>query len=519
MSIAQRLAFSIGLLLALSIGGAVVAVWCAKRVDFEVTRMESAQRVYEQHLLLSNNAYLLFKQYGDQLVIGDLDGGAGETELARAVQANIRVLRDLIAEEIALVGAEDIEELESLDLIEAKINEITRSLALATNAGENGSGHLAEGSLTAVLDQRIDLDFRAAIDAALIEERREIEEARSEVSRALLLDQALSLGFALMALGAAAFCAWLVDARVRRPAQDIIDGTLRLSAGDFSSRLNRSGADEFARLAGVIDLMAAKVEETTGALAAQNTELSAEVDRRTQDLRELLDNARKAEAARRQLLADVSHELRTPLTVIRGEADVALRLREPSAEAYRQALQRARDAATHTARLVDDLLFIARAESAQVRLAADPVDLRMLLADLIETFANDVTVVATIDTAPVRADGGRLRQAVLVLIENARRHGGGSVLVRLDQSPDGYRIAVEDDGPGMGESDKKMAFERFYRGTNANASYRDGVGLGLPIARAIIEAHGGRIALEDRPGGGLIAALLIPVRPVLKVVS
>lgn len=90
--------------------------------------------------------------------------------------------------------------------------------------------------------------------------------------------------------------------------------------------------------------------------------------------------------------------------------------------------------------------------------------------------------------------------------------GGKQIMVRSASTPSGCTVAVEDDGLGMTDEEKALAFERFYRGTNAALRYSRGVGLGLPVARAIAKAHGGGITLADRPGGGLIAVLALPSR-------
>ena len=97
-----------------------------------------------------------------------------------------------------------------------------------------------------------------------------------------------------------------------------------------------------------------------------------------------------------------------------------------------------------------------------------------------------------------------------VLLDNARHHGGDWVGIELHTQADGYRIAIEDTGPGMTDEEKSLAFERFYRGSNAAERYREGAGLGLPVAQSIAQAHGGNIQLFDRAAGGLKAVLSLP---------
>ena len=158
--------------------------------------------------------------------------------------------------------------------------------------------------------------------------------------------------------------------------------------------------------------------------------------------------------------------------------------------------------------------MMARTESGEVRLTPEEVDLAALLGDVVATYGGD----AALDAVPgvtLRADPGRLRQALLALLDNARRHGGGRLWVRLHRTPESVAIDVEDDGPGLGDEEKALAFERFFRGSNAAEAYAEGSGLGLPIARA----HGGEVTLADREGCGLVARLTLPDRAPLRAVS
>lgn len=265
--------------------------------------------------------------------------------------------------------------------------------------------------------------------------------------------------------------------------------------------------------------MAEQISRKTKNLTSENKALEDTANIHTRQLEQLVSDLKKSDENRQRMLADVSHELRTPLTIIRGEAEIALRGGVKPVEVYQEALVRARDAAEHTARLVDDLLFVARNESGQARLKVHAMDLAEAVQETMATFGCGVIYLPDVDVAPMRGDVGRIRQALLILLENARYHGGSEITVRLTQTPDGYRVAIEDNGPGMTDEEKAHAFERFFRGPNAADRYREGLGLGLPVALSIAQAHGGSIELQDRMDGGLVAALMLPAQPVLKVVA
>ena len=517
MSITVRMRIILSSLLAAALASASLAFWSAERAAHLNARIELAHRHYETHLKLESHAYQLFKQYGDAMLIGDRDDGGGERRLTRLLRADIRAARAIIAEEIDLVGEEEFGELEEIArierLIEHTITELDRAVA------DRSSGDAVDGwaRLRAILDDDIDGEFARLIETAIAHEQAEIEAAREEAAAhasTAEIAAVLLAGFAL----AAALVARLVFRRAfEAPVARLADGARRFAAGDFSRPIEVRGADELARVGGVLNEMGRKIAARTEALASQNEALEAAVRERTDDLEKLLAEAKRAEANRRRLLADVSHELRTPLTIIQGEASVALRGGEKSVAEYREALTRARDAAAHTAQIVSDLLFIARKEADDARIAPETVDLRKLVAEALEMFAFDAPLLTTLDAAEAMVDPARVRQCLLTLLQNARQHAGGVSRVRLDPTPSGYRIAVEDDGPGLDETEKEAVFERFFRGSDASGDYREGLGLGLPIARSIAEAHGGAVYFIDGEKAGATAVIELPKRPALRI--
>jgi len=518
MKLISKLSLFFSLMLALALSGAALSVWSALQADYNLRRLGLANRVYAANLQLSNHTYQLFKQFGDVLIVGRTDNGESKSALIKLIRADIANIRDLIGREIELVGDEEIDELTALSELELQIERLVAELTSITRS--EGVSDIAGnwGRLSRILDGDIDRDFRQRIEAALEEEAEEVAETRTEAEAQLTLYRNLSALFAILALlgGMASYLVLKRSIQVRLKA--LSDGAEHFSSGNLTHRIDAGGKDELTSFAHTLNELADTVGERETALRSSNERLEQKVQDRTKRLEVLLNEARKAETNRKRLMADVSHELRTPLTVIRGEADIALRgPKEP--EEYRQALTMVREAATHTSRLVDDLLFVARHESGETRLDIADADLLKILRPLAESCGTKFTILTSLDKAPLRCDTGRVRQALLILLENARNYGGDLIEVRVDSSPDGYRIAVEDNGPGLSDTDKENAFERFFRGSNAAERYGDGAGLGLPVAKSIVESHGGKILLEDRDGGGLSAVMMFPATTRLSVVS
>ncbi len=519
MKLVARLRLLFAVMLLVGLAGAGLSLWSVRQTQHHIQRINLAHSVYDGYLSLSSHTFQLFKQYGDDMIIGDRDRGFGKAVLIDEIRRDITRIRGLIGTEIDLVGEEEIEELEWLALIEIKLEELIAALERVSTQSPPGELAASWWELSQVLDDDIDRDFRAMIDAALAEEIEEVEATKAEVGRRLLLLEGLALGFAGVAVAAGFGSMWAMGGLIRRPVERLLDGARRFGEADFGHRIALEGRDELAEIGATIDMMAERVGEKTQTLTLKNEELDRAVRTRTEQLERLLAAARQADRNRRQMLADVSHELRTPLTIIQGEADITLRGGDKPPEVYREALARTRDAASHTARLIDDLLFVARNEAGETRMVVGDVDLVQLLPEAAKGFEGVLDLEGTVDCAVVRGDAERLRQAVVVLLDNARRHGGKHIVARVDHAPNGFRVAVEDDGPGMSDDEKASAFERYFRGSNASDRYAEGVGLGLPIARAVVEAHGGEVSLEDREGGGLIATIFLPKQPRLRVVS
>lgn len=519
MRISNLLRGLAALMLIIALSGAALAYWSAQRAAYYNARINLAHKSYEAHLQLSGNTYQLFKQYGDAMLIGDRDQGVGEAELIRLIRANIRAIRALIGQEIDLVGEEEISELQLLSQIERKIEGlITRFEAVRKETGAEQFGR-NWADMSTMLDDEIDREFHMMINAALTEELEEVEETRTAAARQLQTAKAVTLLLVILALGVVSGTLWIYTTQIIRPMGRLMQGVNALAAGHFDHRMNVRGRHEIAEISGVMDTMAAMVEARTQSLTTQNSELEEAVRTRTAALESLLQKSRVAENARRQMLADVSHELRTPLTIIQGESDVALRGGDKTPEEYREALRRTRETARHTNLLVDDLLFISREEAGKSRLKLERVDLAELLKTSVEVFDRDIPVLADLEEAEISLDAARIRQCIAAMIQNARRYGGPEVLVRLLRTATGFRISVEDNGPGLPDAEKEKAFERFFRGSNAADRYEDGAGLGLPVVRSIARAHGGSALLQDRPGGGLSCIMELPMVPPLRVVA
>ena len=279
---------------------------------------------------------------------------------------------------------------------------------------------------------------------------------------------------------------WVVAGRVLRPIGRITAVARDIQATDLSRRIELPGPeDELKQLADQFDAMLARLDA--------------------------------AFAAQRQFTADASHELRNPLAIIRTNVDVALADPRADPDDLRHTITVVKRASDRMARLVDDLLALARRQ--EPTLEHEPVDLGVAVTEASDDFVvpaaarNIVLDRAIAPGVVVTGDRDALKRAVANLLENAVRLAPAGSRIRLATGSEGDRawIAVADEGPGISPEDQPHVFDRFWRADKARSRADGGTGLGLAIVRQIAESHGGSIRLQSKVGVGSSFVIWLPV--------
>lgn len=225
----------------------------------------------------------------------------------------------------------------------------------------------------------------------------------------------------------------------------------------------------------------------------------------------------------RQFVANASHELRAPLTLLRANAETLQQnmITPDAADASigdsRELTQNILDACDHTDRLVGDLLLLSRLDAGQLPLAIEDIDAAALLADMVRHIkpladGRDVHMDTGASTGVLRADPTRLRQVLLIVLDNALRHTPAGGLVTLDARPQGQtiKLSVSDTGAGIAPKDLPRVFERFYQADAAHST-KGSAGLGLAIAKGLVDAMHGSIAISSTMGKGTQVSITLPV--------
>jgi len=269
-----------------------------------------------------------------------------------------------------------------------------------------------------------------------------------------------------------------------RPIRELTAATEALAAGDLNQQVPVRTRDEL------------------GTLAASFNRMSADLAH--------------AQALRRQMTADIAHELRTPISVILGHADA---LEEGVLPANAETFQIIRDEAGRLSRLVEDLRVLSRAEAGEltlIRRPTSPTELLQKAASAHLPFARDkdlkLEVYVSESLPAADADPDRVAQVLDNLLTNAFRHtpSGGEVRLSARQVEGAIEFQVEDTGPGIPQEALPHIFDRFYRADPARDRESGGSGLGLAIAKALVEAHGGRIEVESVEGQGTRFRFTLP---------
>jgi len=296
---------------------------------------------------------------------------------------------------------------------------------------------------------------------------------RASVNRLLLLGGIVA---ALVALG----LGFVLARRATAPARELTRAARALAAGDRSERVGFESSDELGEMATAFNSMADTIEEE--------------------------------DRLRRAFAADVAHELRTPLTILRTQIEgIQDGVVEPTSAAFASL----HEETLRLQRLVADLETLASADAAGFSLVRQTVNLRPLLEGVAQEFAGhyeaeEVLLSTDLADVTVDADPTRVQQVVANLLSNALKFTPAGGRVKLGLSVDGRDAAVEvsDTGPGIPQEELPRVFDRFFRGHGARAG---GSGIGLTVARELVRAHGGELAVSSEPGRGTTFTVRLPL--------
>jgi signal transduction histidine kinase len=346
-------------------------------------------------------------------------------------------------------------------------------------------------------DRRIEAIRRRLTSLLTLENARasaSASSAKRESTRALALGLG---GLAICALLILLFAAYLARA-IARPVREAAAGASSLAAGELSTRLAERGPGEVGELARAFNVMAESLQQNRIELEAQNERL------------------RESDRLKSELVSIVSHELRTPLTSILGFTNVLRSRRSLSEEEQQQYLAIVEDQARRLSTLIEDFLDLQRIEEGRLELKQELIDMAALLREearvfMVQSARHKLKLELRDERLPVYGDRTRITQVLGNLISNAIKYSpqGGEVELGGERTGQFVHVHVRDQGVGIAPEQQERIFTKFFRG-DAAARGIPGTGLGLALAREIVEAHGGRIGFTSAAERGSTFWLELP---------
>ena len=387
------------------------------------------------------------------------------------------------------------------------------SAIAATVAGAVRDGSRAAADRATLTTQLA--DYRASVE----HEIATVEQRRGTIGAALSDERTEAGHFETLALQAASAIDPAVAVSALRALSDAVaDIAAREQAESVRTAAAMARLRVRMNIVGLALAVAAAALAVVGGLAFGygNRRLTRLVGERTAELETKSERLADIDCSRRLFFAQLSHELRTPITVVRGEAEVALRLGDDPA-AMRGVLGDIVVQADVLDRRLEELLGIARADDGRLTLDRALVDLTALVrasAASVAGFAasNEVRLDVRTPAEPlvVSGDARWLQQAALTIIDNGIKFSGaGTLRVELSRGPGGATLAITDQGPGIAEADLPYVFDPYYQ--SAKARSRSGIGLGLALAKWIVDQHHGTIRAGNAATGGCVITIELPL--------
>lgn len=379
----------------------------------------------------------------------------------------------------------------------ARLTAMTRLLMGEIAAGDRAAAEIP-------VFQQINALLTEATDA----ERREVAANETQLAEFRLRVFALGLASIVTTFCVALYFAISVGRAALRPVRALTEGLSAIEKGDFASHIAPGLPREFSLIAESIDHMAAELKRKQEKLKEVNANLERIVQARTEQLKRANADLKRIDEDRKRFFADVSHELRTPLTTIAAEAEITRMIGDGDLDSYHRTLDTISAQAGFMRRRIDDLLAIARSEHGQLTLEKQIVDLRAVAREAVADVggllkASRLAVRLGEGEAPALVEGDErwLRQCVVTLLDNAIKFSRPDEAIDVTIQCDDTKISlgVRDYGEGISTANLPLLFQRFYQ--TEQGQRQGGTGVGLSIARWIVEQHGGRIVATNQPRG------------------
>ena len=491
--------------------------WHSEQIAKNFQHSQMAYESFQRYERLSQEAFRYFKQRTDYLITATT---LSKSDLNVSKQRLLEAMHSLRNAAVINEAENKSTELERVANLSAFLDTSEQHFKEIEHLREQGQIDLARELLNEYSSEEIDTKFQPVIDNAIASERLNVSKAKTEMEYLIHQSQWFAILAAVIAGFFSVMASFLLFNSLKKPIETLKQGANEIASGNLSYRINLDTHDEFGYLANHFNHMANNLDLQQAKVRQNQSELEFRVAKRTFELLELNQDLKRMDAERLELLADISHELRTPITVIRGEAEVTLRGSDKDTGEYKDALQRIAELAIQLAKYVNDLLFLARNDTANLQFEWEILELSELLHQVSEDFQlmaqeYSLKLSCRLPEQPIWVEGDkqRLRQVLFILGENACRYSRphGEIVFSSWLEDRQVHISLTDQGIGIPEVDLEKIFQRHFRSENARQNRKDGSGLGLPLAKSISKAHKGNLQVQSTENVGSRFTLSLPL--------
>lgn len=503
-----KLLFAFIALGTVAIGSAFLLIASSQRSEVNQLRSNLAHESLSGYFQLSGTVFRTFKQTRRDLISGPGVFAFDFEQAAQDIEKTLEKLEQTLNAESALnQGFQSEEPLANLATLRAQVMQALDDIKTASDMIRDGQIARGRARVIDVLQGQVDVEIATLIEEATNVQRAELARAQQDIRD--FQDTAETTAWIAACLAIVLSCVIFLTLvrRFQAGLRALDAGAKAYTVNDLDYVIDVPGRDELSLVASSFTRMAQQMQIKQNALEAARKELEDRVAQRTAALSAANSELRKSDEMRRQFFADISHELRTPVSAIRGEAEVALRIKTGRDKAQEAALETIIAISDQLTADISDLFLLAREMAGVLDFRTGEIDLTYAVSlgmEQIQSLSGQRE--STIEThLPaeklfVRGDSSRISQLVRIFISNALEHAQLGVVITVSVYEDGeYAVlSVADDGPGIPEKDWPRIFDRFVKGSDRPS----GTGLGLAIAKSIVMAHGGTISLQNSASGG-----------------
>lgn len=520
----RKLIVSLCILLAVVLLQSGISFWAHQNSEFHTERNRIANQMLAEFFALRADKQRLKVWLAEYLLTENANTNFRDT-LSSRMQQQLENLDQLaIRDQLYSTSETDLQhtmaQVKVISLLQSNLQTLeralkTREIALYSDDAERWR------TLIALFDTFQDTDLAELLQQAILQQKQRTELTERDALNALMLVKWAIVLISIIAIILTLWLAIYLSRALSGPLQHLLSGTKQLQQGNFAYRIVEQGSAEFAELARQFNLMSGYIFAYTQQERKNQQAIEQQVQARTSELQRALTQLHQAEQRQKQLLTDISHELRTPATSIQGEAEISLRGKDKEISEYKDAFTRILAASNQLNRRIDDLLFLARGEDSLLQVNLKPILLNDFRQMAIDTVQNYLAKGFVLEQSPATAlpsehwlllDTEKFAAVLRIITDNAQHYSRQEKYLNLSISADHNELQLQltDQGIGLQPEDIPQLFQRHYRGTAARLARPDGLGVGLCIARAIVEAHDGTISLTANGAAGCTVTIRLP---------